>query len=295
MTASSTVVDMTSFTTDAKFRTWGSAVSAAILASGLTQTADTGQINWSTVSKPGATNTKAGYEIWRFNDTLQSTKPIYMRLDYGSSNVASGNSPSTWLTVGTGTDGAGTITGVGMAVNQGVSSATSTSNTASFVGAAYSTSSGTATIIAGLTYNGAPVHAGLWVVSRTCDGTTGTTDGNGVWVYNGATPNSPQVGGASYTLTTNYAMAQLVASSPLKNASYSGGSTLYVAKNYALIPNPYPINGALSYYTTDISPMSTFAASLWGTSHTYLALGNTNSTGHNSLQVGTSVGAYIWE
>lgn len=295
MTASSTTVDMSSFTTDAKFRTWGSAVSAALLASGLTNTADTGQINWTTVTKPVATTTKAGYEIWRFNDSLQSTKPIYFRLDYGSNGVASGNSPCTWLTVGTGTDGAGTITGPGMIVTQSVSSATSSSNATSVVGAAYSTSSGACTILAGLQYNGSPVHAGLWMISRTCNETTGVTDGNGVWVYNTSTPSAPATAGASYNPANVYASSSTVAAGMLKNASVSTGSVVQLYKNYALIPVPTPINGALSYYTSDISAMSTFTSSPWGTSHTYLALGATNSSLHNWLVTGSVVGAYIWE
>lgn len=95
-------------TTDAQFRAWGSELSARLAAIGLVQTADTGQINWATVTRP-ATNTAAGYEIWRFNDTLQGTAPIFLKLEYGTGSAA--NTPATWLTVGTGSNGSGTITG----------------------------------------------------------------------------------------------------------------------------------------------------------------------------------------
>ena len=93
--------------TDAAFRTWGSAISSALTTIGLTNTSDTGQINWTTVTRPTA-NTMAGYEIWRFNDTLQSTRPIFIKLEYGTgSNVLY---PHMVASIGTGSDGAGTLT-----------------------------------------------------------------------------------------------------------------------------------------------------------------------------------------
>lgn len=48
------------------------------------------------------------YEIWRMNDTLQATFPVFLKFEYGSS--ASGNvAPDIFVTVGTATDGAGNI------------------------------------------------------------------------------------------------------------------------------------------------------------------------------------------
>lgn len=96
-------------TNDADFQAWVTAVHNAIAAlGGVVQTADTGQINPATVTRPG-TNTSAGYEIWRFNDALQAIAPFFIKLEYGIGGTAT--HPSMWLTVGTGTDGAGTLTG----------------------------------------------------------------------------------------------------------------------------------------------------------------------------------------
>lgn len=94
--------------TDAEFRTWGSGLAAQLLAMGLVQTSDTGQINWTTVTRP-AINTYGGYEIWRFADTLQATKPVFFKLEYGISSVA--DRPALRFTVGTGSNGTGTING----------------------------------------------------------------------------------------------------------------------------------------------------------------------------------------
>ncbi len=58
-------------TSTATFDVWITAVSTALRAVGLMRMGDTGQINLTSVSKPGANNTSAGYEIFqmsRFSD-----------------------------------------------------------------------------------------------------------------------------------------------------------------------------------------------------------------------------------
>lgn len=109
--------------TDAMFRAWASFVDSAMLL-GLIATADTGQINLVTVSKPAAASTSQGYKIYRTNDGLT---PVYIKVEFGSgSNIAY---PSMWITIGTGTDGAGTINGtVLLARTQIVNAATDTTN-----------------------------------------------------------------------------------------------------------------------------------------------------------------------
>ena len=88
----------------ANFKSWGQAMSTFI-ASQWTQTADTGQINWSTVTLPAA-GAIGGFEVYRPNDALT---PIYLRIDYGRATSSS----AAWfeVTIGTGTNGAGTLTG----------------------------------------------------------------------------------------------------------------------------------------------------------------------------------------
>lgn len=92
---------------DADFRAWGSGLAAQFAAVGLVKTSDSGQINWSTVARP-ATGAFAGYEMWRFNDSLQASKPVFLKVEYGTSGT-SVTIPSLRLTVGTSTDGAGTL------------------------------------------------------------------------------------------------------------------------------------------------------------------------------------------
>lgn len=93
--------------TDAAWRTWGQAIHNALVALGtLVQTSDTGQANWTTATRPGNTSATV-YEVWAFADTLQSTAPTYVRIAFG--NLSS--QPVIYLRVGTGTNGAGTLTG----------------------------------------------------------------------------------------------------------------------------------------------------------------------------------------
>ena len=96
---------------DATFRLWGQSIGAMLTAAGLVQTADTGQINWTTVIRGTVTSTPQGYEIWRFNDSLQATAPVYLKLEYGTGQFSAASQMTLFLTIGTGTNGAGTLTG----------------------------------------------------------------------------------------------------------------------------------------------------------------------------------------
>lgn len=77
------------------------------------QTADTGQINWNTVTFNAANNTIYGYEMFKMVDGLSSTSPFYLKLRYGNGNGAfSPNSyPTIRFSFGSSTDGAGNLMG----------------------------------------------------------------------------------------------------------------------------------------------------------------------------------------
>ena len=99
--------DNTSATT---FRTWALAIFNTIISGGWVQAADTGQINFGTVTVPVTVNTSAGYVILKMNDTLQATTPCFLKLEFGTG--ASTTYPVLYVSVGTGTDGAGALSGV---------------------------------------------------------------------------------------------------------------------------------------------------------------------------------------
>lgn len=105
---------------NATFQAWVNEIYTGLVTScGLTQTADTGQMAVPCVTAIPAANTNGGYYIFRFNDTLQATSPIFIRMDFGSGFSITGTGvPSLQLTVGTSTNGAGTITGTALALSQ---------------------------------------------------------------------------------------------------------------------------------------------------------------------------------
>lgn len=106
--------------TDALFRAWVQFIEDTLVTTGgWTNTADTGQMTIATATHPAATNTKVGYRVYAMADALQATAPVFLRIDYGSASFTSGTPPAMWLTIGTGSNGAGTITGI--AFNGGAS------------------------------------------------------------------------------------------------------------------------------------------------------------------------------
>lgn len=156
---------------DTNFRAWGSGLSNALAAVGLVKTADTGQINWSTVTAPGAINTQQGYEVWRFNDGLQSTAPIFVRIGYGAySPVAT---PGLWITLGKGSDGAGTITGVLQAAIQSSTGSSSASTWTSYV------ASGDGSALVFSLAPGGTSNNSLWILERSRT-SAGVATGDGV-------------------------------------------------------------------------------------------------------------------
>ena len=166
-----TVVDQT---TDAGFRAWIS-----------------GQINTSTVTRPSGASTSAGYTIWQFNDALQSTRPIYIKLEFGTG--VSQSSPLMWLSTSTGTDGAGTLSATGLTTRyaivnpNGVNSTTTQyysrfcyNSTYGFLGMSWKI---------GALYSSANDNMGAMIVGRSNDA-SGVVTGDAVFTLTGGATNS---------------------------------------------------------------------------------------------------------
>ena len=88
---------------------------AAGIATLLTKVAQAGAINWSTATWSSVTdNTVVGWEMYAFNDSLQATYPLYVKLEYGTGETGGygGKAVSIWMTVGKGTSGAGVVTNI---------------------------------------------------------------------------------------------------------------------------------------------------------------------------------------
>lgn len=96
----------------AMFKTFCQLFHDNFAATGMVQVMDTGTLVISAIAAKPALNTPTpGFEIWRFNDALQSTSPLFVKVEYGVANNV--NIPQMWISVGTGTNGAGTLTFTG--------------------------------------------------------------------------------------------------------------------------------------------------------------------------------------
>lgn len=91
---------------DSDFRAWGSVLSTQ-LSNMLTRVTTTGDINWTTVTKPSGGGTYQGFEVYRFNDTAQTTHPIFLKFEYGSGSNST--TIGLRLTIGKSCDAAGNI------------------------------------------------------------------------------------------------------------------------------------------------------------------------------------------
>lgn len=105
--AKTTYTETLLHTTDAEFRAWATNLHNALIAAGLVQTADTGQADFTTMTRP------AGgvyfYRVYRYSDALQATAPVFVRVEYGTGGGAA-NTPGIRVGIGRATDGAGTLT-----------------------------------------------------------------------------------------------------------------------------------------------------------------------------------------
>lgn len=94
-------------TDDATFRAWRDEFSDALDDIGLTNVYR--NATWASDARPG-TNTVVSFEVWAFSDSLQATAPVYIKFEYGT--LGSAANPAIWMTVGSGHDGSGTLTGL---------------------------------------------------------------------------------------------------------------------------------------------------------------------------------------
>lgn len=249
------------------FRAWGSQISADLTSMGIPKTTDSGQINWATVTTPGGNGAVGGYEIRRFSDPLQSSAPVFFKIEYGGGNTT--GSPGLFITVGTASDGSGNIAGV----------ATTRKNF-------YSYNSGSSTpetcILSG-DYNRCCLalfvsrdsSAFVFSIERS-KGADGKDTGEGI-LY------------CMFT-NSNYTTQFIPNAPPLPSANDRGifmptnnpRNSGLIGIDFALYPN-YVFNGGkilnpgithLGYYYNDISAKSTATINLYGIDRTYLFLSN---------------------
>lgn len=262
-------------TSDALFRTEMQAIHDAIVAVGLVQTSDTGQVTISSMTRP-ATNIAAGYEIFKFNDSLQTNgAPVFIKIEYGTGNNTS--TCSVWFTVGTSTDGAGTITG-----NQ--TSRYQLQNSAATAGTFTSGMSGSSSRLTFVWCNNGGNTISHWAtIERLLDSSGANTSTGFVFMYAsrtlGNTGNACQVvyySGNQPPVST--CIPTLMANVPVATTWVVGtdtGTGPILPVGWGVHP---AIHGGLTYFNADLTVANQFTISIYGNNHTFLSLGS-NSVG----------------
>lgn len=301
-------------TTDAGYNTWVSEIITMLFTTlGLTQTADTGQTNGSGLTRPG-TSTVNAYIVGRFNDTAQSTNPIFFRIDFGTGGTTT--TPAMRLTVGTGSNGSGTINGLTTlaACAMTVTGAASSNTTAYLTRACYNSTDGVFWLAWKYNSQGnANVTQGGCLIFRSADNTGAQTTDSTMIVTGGGSANGAPYAGSSavFVQVISHLNNQAYTSAPWPSSvhsfvTYGLTATLFSGNAQVFPEYQYtPVIGITPWWAivviADLGVGSTISATLVGTSaHTYInagsVFGTTSTFGVNSLNINTTFGNLLpWE
>ena len=272
------------------FRAWGAAINTALAATGLVQTSDTGQINWATVSASGSTSTDVGYEVWRFNDALQSTAPIFFKLVYGTGS-GSQRARIVMSAVGTATNGAGTLSvpnaaSASFSLNTlvGGGSVDSTARTS------YAAGDGSGVAVAFFPESSAASQRGGFVIDRFRDSSgAATADGFVVLTIGSSTGTSHQMFANGRFFTGSYLPAMIPQATI---TTTSDGTNTYVAPFMVATPEEQHVKMAAAFATADAATVGNQTVSHLGAARTYKGMGSylTNC----DIQNRSGVGILMW-
>lgn len=288
---------------DASFRAWVQVVIDSLTSAGLTRTTDSGQINVATVTRPTAGNTVAGYTVWRMSDPLQSVAPVFIKVGFGSGNTT--GYPRLAVDVGSGSDGAGGITGAVASVATTAPMSSSSGNALSSPGLSMAVCNdwGVAFCgahIPGILGSAAGIGFGF-AVHRTVDsGGSPTSEGVMVNVSAGAVTNPISFAAVSFLQRTPVESVQSytgadIAHTPFGLVGYTVGVSPQIFPTWCALPKVKPM-AFLAVAPAGSSPNAgqTFQMALVGaTARTYMSFGPTlgrnfntstsNIPGHNFI------------
>ena len=268
------------YQTDADFRAWGLAMSDAMTAVDLTKTADSGQIDWATVSKASASSV-AGYEIRYLDDSLHGTCPIYVKIEWGTGSSTS--RPLMFLTAGTGSDGSGNITGTAILVRTQIGNNTAAGVINDFPGAACGVEG--AAWVAWGSAGGAATAFLLGIgIHRTCD-PDGTPNANGAYLW-WVGSSSQYIGGRHYhrvgaNAVTAYGVKGLGDGA---RDSLNRGNIVYTLPAMIFTDKPEPVVGLRGIYAYDFEYGTTFVQVVQGQARTFFPLSHSKGYPNNNMR-----------
>jgi hypothetical protein len=257
----------------ANFKAWGSAISGWFATAGWTQSSDTGQVNWSTISTVPGANTYV-YEIWQPNDGLTT---FYAKVEYGNVNVA--NAPGLRLSLGSNTNGAGTLTTFFTGTQRTSVGAVTPPSASTQYECDFSGAPGRMAV---MMWRNAPGNcAQVFAIERSVDSGGNYTSGYVTLYTCGGTSfqsicqNSlflgvgPSVPNTLNDAETGFAIRSLSFGNNAGSSSFNGGIPMDLAT---------PVVGFFDYYGTsigvacalDIAEGVTFTATVYGSTRTYM-------------------------
>jgi len=257
---------------DAHFRAWAQEINDALTAFGWVKSTETGEINLTTVTKPSAANTAQGFQVWKMADSLQASFPVFMKIEYGSGDAT--NDPAVWITLGTGSNGSGTLTGTlstrriygGVADTARANNYFSSGDTNRFCmawGSDAAATSATRFLYVGIerlkNADGTDANTGSFVMGIGGDATDGAFRAQ-VAPFSGSVPPQQQNGPVYPQDTTTVSMIF--------------GGTTYTLPIYPFGFFPLnPIMNFCGYLNPDFTREVAVTLSVYGANHTYLPLG----------------------
>lgn len=267
--------------TDAQIRALALFIRDAFTTCGFVQTADTGQLDPATVLGTGTTTSLTrGYYIFRANDALATRvtnpKPLFIKFEIGVAGTSS--HPMFVMQLGTGSDGAGNLTGLvttRQLMPSGLTSATQTTFRAAGDGSYLNL------ILA--EYVGFPAF--FMCFDRTRDPATGAPTGDGWNIItaacrNGTTEASKWHMGYSTTdgltdLPQKGFSAHAPASiqfDPGRTTGIEGNDVLMAASFGCFLPAAHPTNALYAMYDADLNDYQNFVMTTMGAARTYRVL-----------------------
>lgn len=281
--------------TDAGFRAWGSEFSSLLASVGLVKASDTGQINWETALKPASANIMAGFEIWRFNDSLQATAPVFIKIEYGNAS----NSASylgMFITVGNATNGSGGITGNSYSARMAAHS-TSSSNT-SVKPRYFCHTEGSLLAIFHSSQDNSVANLGFFI-TRSCDN-TGALTGEAVAVYPHNSSTSAASSGSSIVRFNSGTVLPLNAFPvivPNGLTSSAAGVDKQVFPHFASYPRVTMLPSILTVFIADFVDTSPVVIDIGYGPRTFIPIKASMGPGVSSATMANGITclAFLWE
>lgn len=226
-----------------------------------------------TPGSAGATTTGSGVQgsvTFQFPDSLQSTMPIYLRLQFSTDSVPR---PFVAWSVGSGLNGS--YAPVQPLVNGNTGQTSPVGPLTSY--ACYTDGTFALVLGYGVVNGGVTNNSLLSLVVDRDRNTAGVAQGSGYLVEGTVSSTGTQTcsrslyGPASADVNYNF---QPVLFPSISATSSAEGANVNVFRHYSMTPGVKPHVGMLSYFSSEFGALTPFTATVLGGSHTYMPMGS---------------------